>query len=79
MHVANSLNQIGNLYLRLGRFADAEPLYRRALAILVNTFGPQHELVVLVRNNLTNLLRSAGRAAEADALASEGSSAAQGT
>jgi hypothetical protein len=47
------------------RLAEAEPLYRRALAITENSFGPEHPNVAAGLNNLARLLRETDRLAEA--------------
>jgi hypothetical protein len=52
-----------------GKAAEAEHLYRRALAIHENVLGPEHPNTVLVRNNLIRFFRKQGHSAEADALA----------
>jgi len=45
--VAQSLNNLAELYRRLGRSADAEPLYKRSLAIREKVLGP---IIVTLRN-----------------------------
>ena len=50
------------------RLAEAEPLFRRALAISEKSFGPEHPNVAIVLNNLAQLLRHANRLAEAERL-----------
>jgi len=50
--VATSLNNLGGLYSSQGTYGEAEPLYKRALAILEKALGPDHPNVVAVRNNL---------------------------
>src|SRR4051812_47495971 len=40
-----SLNNLANAYRLQRRFVDAEPLYRRSLAIRESTLGPEHEQV----------------------------------
>ncbi|NJO76900.1 MAG: tetratricopeptide repeat protein, partial [Leptolyngbyaceae cyanobacterium RM1_406_9] len=40
--VATRLNNLANLYSSQGRYAQAEPLYLRALAILLNVLGIDH-------------------------------------
>ena len=37
-----ALNNLAYLYQDLGRYADAEPLYRRSLAINEKALGPEH-------------------------------------
>ena len=40
--MANSLNSLAGLYDTQGKYAEAEPLYRRALAIAEKALGPEH-------------------------------------
>jgi hypothetical protein len=47
---------------------EAEPLYRRALAIDEKSFGPKHPEVATDLNNLARLLRATNRLAEAEPL-----------
>jgi tetratricopeptide (TPR) repeat protein len=49
-------------------YADAEPLFRRALAILEESLGPDHPDVALVLNNLALLLQATNRLGEAEPL-----------
>jgi tetratricopeptide (TPR) repeat protein len=51
-----------------GRYVEAEPLYRRALAIDEKTFGTEHPEHATHLNNLANLLRAMGRYADAEPL-----------
>lgn len=48
--------------------AEAEPLYRRALAIDEKSFGPDHPEVATDLNNLAGLLRATNRLAAAEPL-----------
>ena len=41
-----------------GKYDDAEPLYKRALAIREDTLGPRHPDVASSLNNLGVLLKS---------------------
>ena len=50
------------------RLGEAEPLYRRALAIDEKSFGPDHPNVAIRLNNLAQLLRATNRLAEAEPL-----------
>jgi CHAT domain-containing protein/Tfp pilus assembly protein PilF len=66
--VATSLN---NLALRLrdqGKYAAADPLYRRSLAIKEKALGPDHPDVATSLNNLANLLSDQGKYAAAEPL-----------
>ncbi len=66
--VATSLNNLAELYNAQGRYAEAEPLYKRALAIWEKVLGPEHPNVVAGLENYAALLRETGRSAEADKL-----------
>ena len=48
--------------------AEAEPLYRRALAIDERSYGPDHPDVARALNNLAELLQATNRLAEAEPL-----------
>jgi len=52
----------------LGKFAEAEPLLRRALAIDEHSYGPDHPNVATALNNLAELLEATNRLAEAEPL-----------
>ena len=47
---------------------EAEPLYKRALAIMEKALGPEHPDVGAALNNLAELYRNQGRHAEAEPL-----------
>jgi tetratricopeptide (TPR) repeat protein len=51
-----------------GRYSDAEPLYKRALAIHEKALGPDHPDVATSLNNLAALYNSQGRYADAEPL-----------
>jgi tetratricopeptide (TPR) repeat protein len=53
--LASSLNNLAYDYLEMGRFDDAEPLYRRALAMHEKLLGPNHPKVGLSLNNLAEI------------------------
>ena len=53
--VATSLNNLAALYQATGRYAEAEPLYQRALAILEEVLGPDHPNTKTARANLETL------------------------
>ena len=63
--VATSLNNLAALYYGQGRYADAEPLYKRALAIFEKALGPQHPDVATSLDNLAALYKTQGRHGEA--------------
>ncbi len=63
--MATSLGDLAALYHHQGRYAEAEPLYRRALAINENALGPEHPSVAKSLENYAVLLRETGRGAKA--------------
>ena len=56
------------LYRAQGRYADAEPLYQRSLAIWEKALGPEHPDVAQSLNNLARLYDTQGRYADAEPL-----------
>jgi tetratricopeptide (TPR) repeat protein len=64
--VAVSLNNLAKLYYAQGQYAQAEPLYRRALAIREKALGPEHPSVATTLANYAALLRKLDRTAEAE-------------
>jgi len=66
--VAASLNNLAGLLQATNRLSEAEPLYRRALAILEKSYGPDHPVVATNLNNLALLLRATNRLSEAESL-----------
>ena len=50
--VATSLNNLALLYYEQGRYADAEPLYKRSLAIREKAVGPDHPDAAAALDNL---------------------------
>jgi tetratricopeptide (TPR) repeat protein len=62
------MNQLGLLFRAKSLHAQAEPLYRRALAIDEKSYGPDHPDVATDLNNLAGLLRATNRLAEAEPL-----------
>jgi len=51
-----------------GKYADAEPLYKRSLAIREKALGPEHPDVAASLNNLAELYRAQGKYAEAEVI-----------
>jgi tetratricopeptide (TPR) repeat protein len=66
--VAQSLNNLALLYKAQSRYADAEPLYQRALGIFEKNPGPEHPDVATSLENYAALLRDTGRGTEAEEL-----------
>ncbi len=66
--MATSLNDLALLYDNQSKYAEAEPLYKRSLAIYEKALGPEHPHVAASLNNLATLYRDQGRYAEAEPL-----------
>ena len=65
---AARLNNLAGLLQATNRLAEAEPLFRRALAIGERSYGPDHPNVAMRLNNLAELLQATNRLAEAEPL-----------
>ena len=61
-----SLNNLAALYDNQGKYAQAEPLLQRALAIREKTLGADHPKVAESLENYAALLRKMNREAEAE-------------
>ncbi len=61
------LNNLANLYHNQKKYAQAEPLYRWALAIREARLSPTHLLVAQSLNTLATLCRDQGQYGEAEA------------
>ncbi len=59
--MANSLNNLAELYREQGKYAQAEPLYQRALAIVEKALGPDRPDVAQALENYADLLSRMGR------------------
>jgi hypothetical protein len=59
-----TLNNLAVLCKAQSRYAEAEALYQRALAIFEQTFGPEHPKVITCRNNYAGLMRKMTRKIE---------------
>ena len=66
--VGMALNNLAGLYEAQGRYAAADPLYRRSLAITEKALGPEHMNVGGSLNNLAALYQAQGRYAAAEPL-----------
>ncbi len=63
---SEGLNSLAILYKQQGKYAEAEPLYMKALKIREESLGPEHPKVAAILNNLGNLYRAQGKYAEAE-------------
>jgi tetratricopeptide (TPR) repeat protein len=68
LETATALNNLALTYQSLARFAEAEPLYRRAIEIDERALGEVHPDVASEYNNLAILLQDQGKYAEAEPL-----------
>jgi eukaryotic-like serine/threonine-protein kinase len=59
--LANAHNNLGNVYARQGRLADASTELDRAVAILSQLLGPHHPTVAMALINLGNIHYDLGR------------------
>ena len=66
--MATSLGNLAELYYYQGKYAEAEPLYKRALAIKEKALGPDHPSVATGLNTLALLYYNQGKYAEAEPL-----------
>ena len=68
LETATALNNLAITYQRLARYAEAEPLYRRVIAIDEKVLGEEHPDVSLAYSNFASLLEDQGKYAEAEPL-----------
>ena len=66
--MATGLHNLADLYRAQGKYADAEPMYKRALAIWENALGSEHHFVATGLEAYAALLREIGQNAQADKL-----------
>ena len=66
--VGASLENLADLYVAQGKYAEAEPLYRRALGIWERTLGREHPHVASSLDKYATLLRRMNRETEAAAM-----------
>jgi tetratricopeptide (TPR) repeat protein len=65
---AVSMHNLANFYATRARYAEAEPLYQRAVAVLERVRGPEHPQTALARVGLADLYQVQGRLPEAEPL-----------
>jgi tetratricopeptide (TPR) repeat protein len=68
LDIATSLFRLGTLYYQQGRYRNAEPLMKQALAIHKSELGDRHPSTATSLNNLAALYESMGRYAAAEPL-----------
>ncbi len=66
--LTTTFNNLAVLYKAQGRYAEAEPLYKRSLAIREKALGPEHRKLALAFNNLATLYQAQGKYANAEPL-----------
>jgi len=66
--VAMDLNNLGLLYTAQGKYAEAAPLYKRALAMREKALGPKHLAVAASLSSLANLYLNQGKYSQAEPL-----------
>ena len=66
--IATTLKYLAGLYQAQGKYAEAEPLYQRALAIYEQALRPDHPFTVTTLKNYASLLRKMQRTREAATL-----------
>ena len=59
--MAQSLNNLAEIYRVQGKYAQAEPLYKRSLKILEKALGKDHPHVANVCENMANRYRQIGK------------------
>ena len=67
------------LHQAQGRYAEAEPLYKRGLAVLEKTLGSEHPDIATSLSNLALLYQAQARYAEAEPLFKRGLAIAEKT
>ncbi len=63
--MARRLNPLADVYYAQGQYAEAKPLYKRALRIYERTLGKNHPEVAVTLENYADLLRRTNRDAKA--------------
>ncbi len=63
-----SLDNLTNVYNAQGKYAEAERLYQRALAIVEKALGPEHLDVAVILNNLASVYYTQAKYAKAERL-----------
>jgi tetratricopeptide (TPR) repeat protein len=66
--LADSLERLGSLYYKQGRYLEAEPILQKVLSLKQQLLGSDHSEVATSLNNLAELYRLQGRYSEAEPL-----------
>jgi tetratricopeptide (TPR) repeat protein len=64
--IAQSMSALANAYRQQGKYADAEPMYKKAVETMSRIKGPTCQELVPIYDNYAKMLRAAGRGPEAD-------------
>jgi len=64
--LATNLNNLALIYYIQGRYSEAEPLFKRSLAIMEKVVGPEHPDVATILNNMALLYKAQGMYPEAE-------------
>jgi tetratricopeptide (TPR) repeat protein len=64
--VLTTLNNLANCLRQQGRFSDAEPLYKKAIALREKASGLHSKDLAILLENYAKMLRLAGRTPEAE-------------
>src|SRR5688572_23424488 len=57
LRLATSLNNLALLYKIQAKYAEAEPIYQRAVGIIEKALGPEHPTLASILNNIAELDR----------------------
>jgi len=71
LYYGMSLNNLANLYQCIGRYREAEPLYKEAIKNTESILGKHHPSYGIRLNNLAGLYKALGRYKEAETLYQE--------
>jgi tetratricopeptide (TPR) repeat protein len=64
--IATSMSALANAYRQQGKYADAEPMYKKAVETMSRIKGPTCQELIPIYDNYAKMLRAAGRGPEAD-------------
>ncbi len=68
VELAHIQHELAWLYMAMGKYTEAEPLYKRSLEIKEKALGPDHPSVATTLNNLASLYKRQGKYEEAEPL-----------